>query len=135
MLALKRYFNSMGDPDLSTIDRIFETWLKLHLALRDEYFLNPKESTKDAFESSRIDVLIANENGIFGVDGHRAVQQFSKYYSYGTGSQHALGAMYAAYSQPNPSAEDIAKLGVQAAAEFDLDTGLPIISYALRLRR
>jgi hypothetical protein len=42
--------------------------------------------------------------------------------------------MYAIYDA-HESAEEIARLGVQAAAEFDEDTGLPITSYAIKLRR
>jgi ATP-dependent HslUV protease, peptidase subunit HslV len=77
--------------------------------------------------------LIANPNGIFGVAAHRAVQEFSKFYAYGTGCQHALGAMYAVYGDAGCSAEKIARKGLEAAAEFDVGTGLPIICYTLPL--
>ena len=68
-----------------------------------------------------------------GVDAHRAVQEFSKYYAYGTGWQHALGAMYAVYAQPKRSAEDVARIGIEAAAEFDVDTGVPVVCYSIAL--
>jgi ATP-dependent HslUV protease subunit HslV len=134
-LALSDYFETKQDADLTSVPAIFRTWLNLHAALRDRYFMNPTENRDDAFESTRIDVLIANPNGIFGVEAHRAVQQFSKYYAYGTGWQHALGAMYAAYSQSNLSAEEVANVGIRAAAEFDIDTGLPILCHSVRLAR
>ena len=89
-LAIKDYFANKPDADLTSVDTIFRTWLKLHAALKDHYFLNPNEDRNDAFESTRIDALIANAHGIFGVEAHRVVQQFSRYYAYGTGWQHAL---------------------------------------------
>jgi ATP-dependent HslUV protease, peptidase subunit HslV len=131
--ALRAFFNRKADTNLRDEDAIFATWVELHGALKKQYFLEAHENENDAFESSRLDVLIANPTGIFGVSAHRAVQQFSKFYSYGSGSQYALGAMYAAYSQPSLSAEDIAIIGISAAAEFDLGTGVPVLSYSLRL--
>ena len=130
-LAIKDYFANKHDVDLTSVDAIFQTWLKLHTALKDHYFLNPSESENDAFESTRVDVLIVNFHGIFGVEAHRVVQEFSRYYAYGTGWQHALGAMYAIYSQPKRSAEDVARTGIEAAAEFDVDTGLPAACYTI----
>jgi ATP-dependent HslUV protease, peptidase subunit HslV len=130
-LAIKDYFANKHDVDLTSVDTIFQTWLRLHTALKDHYFLNPSENKNDAFESTRVDVLIANSHGIFGVEAHRAVQEFSRYYAYGTGWQHALGAMHAVYSQPKRSAEDIARTGIEAAAEFDVDTGLPVVCYTI----
>src|SRR5690242_8620260 len=73
-LALKDYFGRNSDVDLSNVDAIFVTWLGLHAALKTRYFLDPQENESDAFESSRIDVLIANPAGIFGISAHRAVQ-------------------------------------------------------------
>ena len=132
-LALKDYFENTNDLDLGNVDGIFRTWLALHAALKDRYFLNPNERRDDAFESTRVDVLIANRKGIFGVAAHRAVQKFSKFYAYGSGWQHALGAMYAAYSQPGRSAEEVARIAIAAAAEFDSETGLPLVCYTLPL--
>ena len=64
-----------------------------------------------------MDVLIANRHGIFGVGADRAVQEFAKFYAFGYGCEYALGAMFAAYEDPARSAEDVARLGVEAAAE------------------
>ena len=60
----------------------------------------PEEDKEDALESSRMDCLIANPHGIFGVAAHRTVQEFSRFYAYGSGSDYALGAMYSAYERP-----------------------------------
>jgi ATP-dependent protease HslVU (ClpYQ) peptidase subunit len=127
-LAIKDYFARSAGGDLTTVDAIFRTWIVLHAALKGRYFLNPDESKGDSFESSRFDALIANPYGIFGVEAHRTVQEFSKFYAYGTGWQHALGAMHVAYHRTDLSAEGIARSGVEVAAEFDVDTGIPVIS-------
>ena len=132
-LAIKAYFANVADVSLNSVDAIFDVWTKLHAALKEQYFLKPHEDREDAFESTRVDVLIANPHGIFGIDAHRAVQQFSKFYAYGTGCQHALGAMYAVYAQPGVSAGNVAGIGVEAAAEFCTDTGLPLICHTVAL--
>lgn len=133
-LALRNYFaDPTHEVHLHDVDGIFQTWLKLHQALKDSYFLNPDEDEDDSFESSRMNVLIANAYGIFGVGAHRAVQEFSQFYSCGSGAQYALGAMYAIYGDAERSAEDMARYGVEAAAEFDASTGLPVLSHAVKL--
>lgn len=114
---------------------IFKTWQKMHGVLKQEYYLVAGHGEDDAIESSRMDVLIANARGIFGVAAHRTVQEFSKFYAFGSGGDVALGAMYATYDDPKRSAEDIARGGVVGAAEFDDSTGVPVISYAVKLRR
>jgi ATP-dependent HslUV protease, peptidase subunit HslV len=114
---------------------IFKTWQKLHTVLKQDYYLVPGHGEDDAIESSRMDVLIANARGIFGVAAHRTVQEFAKFYAFGSGGDVALGAMYAMYEDPKRSAEDIARSAIVGAAEFDDSTGLPVTSYAVKLRR
>src|SRR5918992_2452374 len=95
---------------------IFRTWQKLHAVLKQDYYLVPGHGEDDAIESSRMDVLIANSRGIFGVAAHRTVQEFSKFYAFGSGVDIALGAMYAAYEDPKRSAEEIDRYSIEAAA-------------------
>ncbi len=114
---------------------IFKTWQKLHAVLKRDYYLVAGHGEDDAIESTRMDVLIMNAHGIFGVVAHRTVQEFSRFYAFGSGSSYALGTIYAVYDQPKNSAEDIARLAVAAAAEFDDSTGLPVTSHATKLRR
>ena len=135
-LALRILLLRLGDrAKLGGIDDIFMTWNKIHRALKDEFFLNPHESDGGNYESSRMDVLIANPHGIFGVGPYRSVQEFTRFYAYGSGNDYAQGAMYALYDDPGKSAEEIARFGVRAAAEFDEDTGLPITSHTVKLRK
>src|SRR5919206_2570183 len=46
---------------------IFETYVALHPVLKNEYFVNSAPDAGDAYESSQIEALIANPNGIFGM--------------------------------------------------------------------
>jgi len=55
----------------------------------------------------------------------REVFEFDRFWSIGSGRDFALGAMYAVY-KGRKSAEDIARLGVMAGAEYDTGTGLPM---------
>ena len=135
-MILRDYFQENADQiDLSGASEIFKTWNRLHAALKDRYFLLPEEDKEDALESSRMDVLIVNPNGIFGVSGHRTVQQFSKFYAYGSGSDYALGALWALYDRPGLSALQIARQAIVAAAEFDDGTALPVQAYTVRLKK
>lgn len=126
-LILEDYFSGLESaPELATPLEIFRAWNQLHGAMKDNYFLQVEEDKEDEVESTRIDVLIANPHGIFGVSAHRTVQEFSKFYAYGSGSPYALGAMFAAWDDPDKGAAEIARIGVAAAVEFHDESGLPI---------
>lgn len=118
----------------STI-QIFRTWQTFHAALKDDYFLVTGSDKDDSLESSRFDVLLANPHGIFGVGAHRTVQEYVKFYAIGSGTDVALGAMYGVYNDPKRSAEDVARFAIEAAAEFDDATGLPVMSHSIKLQR
>jgi ATP-dependent protease HslVU (ClpYQ) peptidase subunit len=122
-------------PRFDSTIQIFRTWQTLHAALKDQYFLVTASDKDDSLESSRFDVLIANPHGIFGVGAHRTVQEYVKFYAIGSGTDVALGAMYGVYDDPKRSAEDIARFAVEAAAEFDDATGLPVMSHSVKLKR
>lgn len=133
-LILRDYFSEPGRPiRLDSAMDIFRTWNDLHGALKERYFLHPEEDKEEALESSGVDVLIVNPHGIFGVAAHRTVQEFSRFYAYGSGSDYALGAMYSTYDQPGSSAEEVARRAVEAAAEFDDGTGSPVQSFSVPL--
>lgn len=134
--ALKQYFAGCEEiPDLDSVENIYRTWTKLHKALKDDYFLLPHEEHGDSFESTRIDVLIANPMGIFGVAAHRNVYEFSRFFAFGNGEDYALGALFVAYNDDSKSAEQIARIGVEAATEFNSSTAAPIYSHTLALTK
>ncbi len=111
---------------------IFESFRNIHPLLKDNYFLNPKEHEDDPYESSRIDALLINPHGIYGVYAMREVFEYSRFWAIGSGSEYALGAMFAVYEQLD-SAEDIARIGVEAGTEFDTSSSLPLTSYSVTL--
>ena len=122
-------------PRFDTTLNIFKTWQTLHTVLKDEYFLVTGGDKDDTIESSRFDVLMANPHGIFGVGAHRTVQEYVKFYAIGSGTDLALGAMYASYDDPKLSAAQIAQRAVEAAAEFDDSTALPAIVQTVKLKK
>lgn len=112
---------------------IFETYLFLHQILKDKFHLNAVAGDDMAYQSSQIDALIANPNGIFGMFEFREVHEFERFWAIGSGKAYALGAMHAVYEQLNDP-EDIARIGVQAACEFDNACDLPITVHCMPLK-
>lgn len=104
---------------------IFETFRALHPVLKEHYFLNAKDEEDDPYEATHIDALICNGKGIFGVYSLREVSEYTKFWAIGSGSEFALGAMHALYDRLD-SAEDIARAGVEAGAEFNNASALPM---------
>ena len=112
---------------------IFESMRQIHPILKEEYFLNSKDEDEDSYESSRVDALIMNASGIYGLYSLREVDQYTRFWAIGSGAEFALGAMRVAYDLLD-SAEDIARAGVEAGACFDNGSALPLSSYSLELR-
>jgi ATP-dependent HslUV protease, peptidase subunit HslV len=113
---------------------IFEFVRRLHPRLKEEYFLNSKEDENDPYESSQMDMFIANRYGIFGIYSLREVFEYHKFWAMGSGSEYALGAMYATYSRLK-KATTIAQIGVEAGIEFDDGSGAPITSHYVELEK
>ena len=111
---------------------IYASFNKIHSLLKDDHFLNPKEEEDDPYESSQLTAVIANKTGIYAVYSMREVFEFNRFWAIGSGREFALGAMYAVYENLE-SAEEIAKVGVQAGAEFDTGSSLPMTCYNLQL--
>jgi len=125
-LILRSYFaNPERVADFSSVDAIFETMRQLHGCLKDDYFLNPKEDDEQPFESTQMTCMVANSTGIYGVYSLRSVQEYRRYYAFGSGSEYALGAMQALYEEPL-EAEEIAIRAVEAAAKLDSATETPV---------
>jgi len=111
---------------------VYKTFLDLHPILKDQYFLNAKDEDDDAYESSRIDALIANKHGIFGVYSLREVFQYKNFWAVGAGAEIALGALYAMYKYED-DAEKIACCAIEASAEFHTSSALPLTKYCINL--
>lgn len=124
-LVLESYFSTLDEPPtLDSPRAIFEVARAMHPALKEHYFLNAEGDEDDSFEDSRLDCLIANASGIFGLYGHRSVLEYTCYHAFGSGMDYALGAMATLFERSDDPGE-IARAGLEAAAKFDDRTGAP----------
>lgn len=131
--VLAHAFGSAGPaPALSSVADIFAVLLVLHQRLKQEYFLNPRDEPTDPYESTQMNMLIANRHGIFGVGSLRTVTEYDRFWASGSGIEYALGAAHALYERPG-DARAIAEAAVSAAIEFDSGSGAPIESHVIRL--
>jgi ATP-dependent HslUV protease, peptidase subunit HslV len=119
---------------LHSRDALFETFLKLHPKLKDRFFLNTKEHDSDPYESSQFSILIANAQGIFGVESYREVFEFDRFWAIGSGRRFALGAMHAAFDKAKTAAE-VARAGVLAGCEFDTSSAGPVRLHTFKFKK
>lgn len=132
-LVLTNYFSRKKSLSLwKTPDQIFELFNGMHEELKERYYLSPPHLKFLSFESSELQLLIVNSCGIFEVEYSRVVRQYNTYSAIGTGEDYALGAMSAIYDMTSDP-EDIAKIGIEAAAQFDRKTGLPLFTRCIDL--
>ena len=131
-LVLEKILLKQANLAFGSKMEIFDSFSKIHPLLKDEHFLNPKEEEDDPYESSQLTAMIANKTGIYAVYSMREVFEFNRFWAIGSGREFALGAMYAMFDRFD-SAEDIARIGVQAGTEFDNGSSLPMTSYSVKL--
>ena len=115
------------------VDDILTTALDVHGLLKQRYFLNGGEEDDDSFESSHMNVLLANPSGIFGWCAKRTVFEYTKFYAFGSGEQYALGAMQTLYERLDDPAA-IARAGLEAAIKFDTASGAPVEIQTLKIK-
>lgn len=127
VVTLEKFFmeNKVSEALFSSKIEIFNLWMLLHSFLKDCCGLVSKPIHEDlAYEDSCTDCLIVAKSGIYSVTGDRFVQSYSKFWSLGSGSELAIGAMNALYDKlENPI--DIARQALIAAAKFDSSTSKP----------
>jgi len=133
-LVLSALLPKLEDIRLGSRLEVYDTFRRLHPVLKEQGYLNPKEDEDDPYESSQITALIVNSSGIYGVYSYREVFDYERFWAIGSGRNFALGAMYAAYDRCR-TAEDVAKIGVEAGAEFDTATQGPIVLHTVKLSR
>lgn len=132
-LVAERAFNDKElGADFSTRDSTFDTLIRLHPILKERYFLNSKDAEEDPYETSQIDAVFANSNGIFALYSLREVYEYTRYWAVGSGACYALGAMHAVYDKYK-SARDIARAGAEAGAAFDTSSLLPLTLKTIKL--
>jgi ATP-dependent protease HslVU (ClpYQ) peptidase subunit len=126
--------NTRRKPKLDSIENIFDAWLTFHRDLKDKYFLRPDDEDSDEFETSRMNVLIVNPGGVFSVGVMRDVMEYKRFTAFGSGCDFAVGAMRTVYDDESKTAEEIARIGIEVAAEFDDGTALPMNCYTVKLK-
>lgn len=133
-LVAERAFNDKKvKADFSTRDTSFDTLIRLHPVLKEQFFLNSKDADEDPYETSQIDAVFINPNGIFALFSLREVYEYSRYWAVGSGAYYALGAMHAVYDKFS-SAKDIARAGAEAGAAFDTSSQLPLTFKTVKLK-
>ena len=133
-LVISTLLPKLEDVRLGSRMEVYETFRRLHPLLKEQGYLNPKEDEDDPYESSQITALIANGTGIYGVYSYREVFDYDRFWGIGSGRNFALGAMFAAYDRCKTAAE-VARIGVNAGAEFDTSTQGPIVLHTVKLAR
>jgi len=131
-LVLENLLGKNPDLALHGKESIYESFRRLHPLLKDEAFLNPKEEEEDPYESSQMTVMIANPSGIYAVYSMREVFAFDRYWAIGSGRDFALGAMFVTYGRAKDVAQ-VAKVGIEAGAEYDTGTSLPMSLHTVTL--
>jgi ATP-dependent HslUV protease subunit HslV len=120
--------------DLRSKRHIFESILELHGVMKDHYYLQSSDnSSGQPYESSQVDFCLANSTGIYLIESYREVIEIDRFWSIGSGSSFALGAMSARFEDPTLDAEKIARLGVETACLFNAYCGEPIDSFSIAL--
>ncbi len=125
LVAERAFRDKSLDIDFSTRDSTFDTLVRLHPVLKEKFFLNPKDSEEDPYETSQIDSVFINSNGIFAMFALREVYEYTRFWAVGSGAAFALGAMHAVYSKAR-NAREVAKAGAAAGAEFDTSSAEPL---------
>ncbi len=134
-LVAERAFNDKAvKADFSTRDTTFDTLIRLHPVLKENYFLNAKDAEEDPYETSQIDSVFINANGIFAMFSLREVYEYTRFWAVGSGACYALGAMHAVYDRYK-SAKDIAMAGAEAGAMFDTSSQLPLTFKTVKLHQ
>jgi ATP-dependent protease HslVU (ClpYQ) peptidase subunit len=112
-----------------SVETIYRALCAMHAGLKESQFLKPDS---DEFEETGLVAVLANPHGIFAVFHDRSVLEFKRFYALGSGAEFALGAMHHAYAS-GKTAGDIVRAGIEAGAEFDENSGLPLEVHDVRL--
>ena len=135
-LMLQDALEEHGDAlDFNGLRNIYRSSLALHDILKEHYYLMTSDgSNGQAVQDTQLHLLIANPSGIYEMTGDRNVTEIPHFWSAGSGSRFALGAMYACYDELEDPAK-IAKVGIKAACKFESFCGLPLTIYECELKK
>jgi len=120
--------------DFTNRASIFETLKNTQELLETEYSINTSENDDQPVDSNQLDGLVISPEGIFSFSSYRNVNEYSKFWSMGSGRDYALGAMYNAYDSSSTS-QEIASVGVECSCVFDDGSCLPVQSVSIELKK
>ena len=125
----------IASDTLTSAGQIKWSSLKIHKLLKDDYYLvSTQKSGEQTVEATKLKLLIANSSGIYEIGHDRHIGELTKFWAIGSGGSFALGAMHYAYDKKKYSAEDIARIGVESACEFDKSCALPMDLQVIKLK-
>ena len=133
--ALRRALSSLPPEELrlGSKEEVYDTFLRLHPLMKENFFLQTREDENDPYESSQFNVAIANAAGIFGLYSYREAFEFKEFWGIGSGRSFALGAMHAAWDK-SKTAREVALAGLNAGCEFDRNSAGPAEIFTLKLK-
>lgn len=133
--ALRKAMAALSKAELllGSKDEVYDTFLKLHPLLKENFFLQTKEDDNDPYESMQFTVVVANASGIYGLYSYREIFEFKEFWGIGSGRSFALGAMHASWDKAK-TAKEVAMAGMNAGCEFDKNSGGPIDLFTLKLK-
>ncbi|MBC7719034.1 MAG: MFS transporter, partial [Chitinophagaceae bacterium] len=133
--ALRKAMAALSKVELllGSKDEVYDTFLKLHPLLKENFFLQTKEDDNDPYESMQFTVVVANASGIYGLYSYREIFEFKEFWGIGSGRSFALGAMHASWDKAK-TAKEVAMAGMNAGCEFDKNSGGPIDLFTLKLK-
>lgn len=111
--------------ELGSRQQIFDSFIRIHKVMKDEYFIDTQEDKEQPVESSQMSAMIVNARGLFEIESYRSVSEYTRFWALGSGRKLALGALHAMYEQTDDVVA-IAKAAVQAACAFDDGCALPL---------
>jgi ATP-dependent HslUV protease subunit HslV len=114
-------------PEIASRSQLFDFLREIHPKLKDDYFLNPVDDPRDPYETNHMDMLVMTKYGIFGALSLREAYEYNRFWALGSGAEYALGAMQTVYGT-DMTADQIAKVGVEAACVFDSGSAAETVS-------
>jgi ATP-dependent HslUV protease subunit HslV len=125
LLALRSIFKE-HDIHLQSEDYVYESFLTIHGILKEQHYVNPTEFEGEAYESSQLQCMIANESGLYLVSSGREVMTIGEdgqgFNAIGSGRALAIGALNVLEAISTEGLGAQAVLAVVTASLYDSGT-------------
>jgi ATP-dependent HslUV protease, peptidase subunit HslV len=122
---LTAHLHSADPPRLTTELEVFNFFVHLSRAMRNDFLWLQRESQNHPFADLDSTFLLVNKSGLFRVASDMDVTEFQQYTAVGSGSKYALGALRLLYDQLDDP-QEIARVACQVGIDCDVFCGGPI---------